>query len=431
VAEELIPAKGRIKPPPASSIEMLESDSEGVVLSFDGAVKTSTRQGSCGCVLWQLPRWHVIEARGYVLSDVTVNDAECHGLLKGLVMAVERGVKDLVVVGDLRIVIQQAQSLLNCNTPNLQRRLAEYEWLKTQFQSVRLIHVKRLYNQAADSLTSKTLVLGESWCVEVEAERTHLELVSRIEEQVMKPAKSASAVRPDVLNADAVPGPESAPLPPAARVLAAVTRSHSRQEDEQVEPMGPLEYQAERWRRIKAHQDGDSALKQIKSYLKGDLAQFSRAQVKTIAKYADQYVLDSNEVLYFLCRPIRNRPRNKESELRLVVPTDLRADILHYAHEDFQGGHQGKTRTYERLRSEFFWPRMYADAEVFVKECTDCVSAKGQPPNSGPSPGNIETRFPFEVVSMDFATHLPKSERGIHSSCCSKTCSQAMSCASL
>jgi len=153
-------------------------------------------------------------------------------------------------------------------------------------------------------------------------------------------------------------------------------------------------------------------LKQIKSYLKGDLTQFSRAQVKKIAKYADQYVLDSNEVLYFLCRPTRNRPRNKESELRLVVPTDLRADILHYAHEDFQGGHQGITRTYERLRSEFFWLRMYADAEVFVKECTDCVSAKGQPPNSGPSPGNIEPRFPFEAVSMDFATHLPKSERG-------------------
>jgi ribonuclease HI len=211
VAEELIPAKGRIKPPPAISIEMLESDYEGVVLSFDGAAKTSTRQGSCGCVLWQLPGWHAIEARGYILSDVTVNDAKYHGLLKGLVMAVERGVKDMVVVGDSRIVIQQAQGLINCNTPNLQRRLAEYEWLKTQFQSVRLIHVKRLYNQAAYYLMSKTLALGESWCVEDEAERTYLELVSRIEEQVIKPVESASAVRPDVSNADAVPGPESAP----------------------------------------------------------------------------------------------------------------------------------------------------------------------------------------------------------------------------
>jgi hypothetical protein len=33
------------------SIEMLELDYAGIVLSFDGAAKTSTRQGSCGCVL--------------------------------------------------------------------------------------------------------------------------------------------------------------------------------------------------------------------------------------------------------------------------------------------------------------------------------------------------------------------------------------------
>ncbi|GMG18473.1 unnamed protein product [Phytophthora fragariaefolia] len=55
---------------------------------------------------------------------------------------------------------------------------------------------------------------------------------------------------------------------------------------------------------------------------------------------------------------------------------------------------------------------MYADVEVFVKECTDWASAKGRPLNPGPSPGNIEPSRPFEVVSMDFVTHLPKSERG-------------------
>ncbi|GMF36114.1 unnamed protein product [Phytophthora lilii] len=99
-------------------------------------------------------------------------------------------------------------------------------------------------------------------------------------------------------------------------------------------------------------------------------------------------------------------------ELRLVVPEALRAHMLHYAHEDFQGGPQGITLTHERLRSEFYWQGMYADVERFVKECTDCASGKGRPPNPGPSPGNIEPRRPFEVVSMGFVTHMPKSERG-------------------
>ncbi|OWZ10132.1 reverse transcriptase [Phytophthora megakarya] len=127
-------------------------------------------------------------------------------------------------------------------------------------------------------------------------------------------------------------------------------------------------------------------------------------------------IIDANigdglkDVLYRLAAPTPERPRDMRYELRLVVPEVLRPVILHHAHEDFQSGHQCITRTYERLRSEFFWIGMFQDVEIF--ECTDCASAKGRPPHPGPSPGNIEPTGPFEVVSMDFITHLPKSERG-------------------
>ncbi|POM57841.1 Reverse transcriptase [Phytophthora palmivora] len=166
--------------------------------------------------------------------------------------------------------------------------------------------------------------------------------------------------------------------------------------------MGPLEYQAERWRRIKVHQDKDGYLLQLKDFLRGNTAKLSHAQARKLAKVADDFVLDSREVLYRLSRSTRDRPRDMIDELRLVVPKALQPDILHYAHEDFQGGHQGITRTYEKLH-----------VEVFVKQCVDCASGKGRPQNPGPSPGNIEPRRPFEVVSMDFVTHLPKSDRGI------------------
>ncbi|OWY96870.1 hypothetical protein PHMEG_00032751 [Phytophthora megakarya] len=162
VAENLIPPKGRIKAPPPISVEMLDSDFEGYVLSFDGAAKVSTRLGSCGCNLWRLPRWHVLSAHGFPLDDVTVNDAS----ITGLELAVDHGFRDVVVVGDSRIVTQQAQGLIGCHQPNLQRRLAEYEALAVKFGSVRLVHVKRDYNQAADYLTTKTLALGKAWVVE-------------------------------------------------------------------------------------------------------------------------------------------------------------------------------------------------------------------------------------------------------------------------
>ncbi|OWZ04344.1 reverse transcriptase [Phytophthora megakarya] len=135
VAEVLIPAKGCVKPPPVVSVETLSEEYSGGVLSFDGAAKTSTREGGCGCILWQLPEWKVLDARGYILDGVTVNDAEYFGLL-GLAMVLERGIQDIVVVGDSRIVIQQVQALISCNQPNFQRRLAECETLKKRFRTV-------------------------------------------------------------------------------------------------------------------------------------------------------------------------------------------------------------------------------------------------------------------------------------------------------
>ncbi|OWY93141.1 hypothetical protein PHMEG_00037570 [Phytophthora megakarya] len=106
-----------------------------------------------------------MDAQGFILDDVTVNDAEYCGLLNGLTMA-QLG----------------AQS-------NLQMRLAWCEALKAQFDSVRLVHVKRDFSQVADYLTSKTLLLGRSWSVQEDGERQHLERVFKIQEKLMNSAE--------------------------------------------------------------------------------------------------------------------------------------------------------------------------------------------------------------------------------------------------
>ncbi|POM67537.1 LOW QUALITY PROTEIN: Hypothetical protein PHPALM_16447, partial [Phytophthora palmivora] len=302
IAESLIPAKGRVKAPPVTSIEMLESD-------YSGVFRWSREDVDENWQLWlravATSRVEGLDARGYILDGVTVNDAEYFGLLRGLAMARDRGIQDLVVVGDSRIVIQQVQGLINCNQPNLQRRLAECEVLKKRFNSVRLVHVKREFNQAADYLTSKTLALGKSWVVEENAEREHLEVVSRIQEQLMKtsdketksnlemPRDSPNVVTMGVSRDIALRGPECEPLPSAARVLAAFTRSRTRtRQVESAPPMGPLEYQPERWRRIKVHQEGDQYLSDIIAFLKDDLERFSPKRLKKIAKVADLFALD-------------------------------------------------------------------------------------------------------------------------------------------
>ncbi|GMF23349.1 unnamed protein product [Phytophthora fragariaefolia] len=220
---------------------------------------------------------------------------------------------------------------------------------------------------------------------------------------------------------------QSALLPHAARVFAVLTMSKTKartrpspegvedgtpDEDEPRRLMTPLEYQVERWRRIQVHQEQYIYVSEIKSFLKRDIRRFSPRRLRKIFKVADLFALDARDVLYHHARLTRGRPRDFVDEPRLVVPDALCSDMLHYAHEDFQGGHQGITRTYEKLRSAFYWPGMYADVEHYVEECVDCASGKGSSPNEGPSPGNVEPRRPFEVVSMAFVTHMPESERG-------------------
>jgi len=255
-------------------------------------------------------------------------------------------------------------------------------------------------------------------------EIAHLEYVSKISEKLTKADPPLDGDRleiipdeppdgPDIQKEEDSPGPESAPLSHAAKVMAVVTRSAVQDVEDPKRPaMGPLEFQTERWRRIRAHQNADEYLSDIIDFLKGEVDRFSPKRFRKLAKVSDLFALDTRDVLYRLARSTRDRPRDSEDEPRLVVPAELRPDMLHYAHEDYQGGHQGITRMHEKLRSEFYWPGMYQDVQRYVKECVDCASGKGRPPNAGPSPGNIEPRRPFEVVSMDFVTHMPKSDRG-------------------
>ncbi|KAJ0391439.1 hypothetical protein P43SY_011523 [Pythium insidiosum] len=62
--------------------------------------------------------------------------------------------------------------------------------------------------------------------------------------------------------------------------------------------------------------------------------------------------------------------------------------MLHAAHDEFQGGHQGVARTFDRLRREFYWHNMYRDVERYAKECVDCSTAKGRPGNPASRQGN-------------------------------------------
>ncbi|OWY91837.1 reverse transcriptase [Phytophthora megakarya] len=349
-------------------------------------------------------------------------------MILGLKLAMKYEVKKLVALGDSRIVVQQVQGLINCNQPNLQRRLAAYEDLRKNFVSVKLIHVKREFNQAVDYLTSKTLVLGESWELDDPDKIVHLRIVSSIPKKIMKPSEIPGTPVTDVVDSDQVELGMDSPdagipesLATATEVLMVMTRSRAEADASSRTPVDQSGYQDERWRRIKVHQDEDLWIQQMKKVLKGDVTRCDRPSSEPGNE-------DVEEVLYRLSNPTPEKPRNKRSELRLVVPETLRADMLHYSHEDFQGGHQGINRMFERLRSEFYWIGMYADVQKFVRECVDCASAKGQSRSLAHhltiSNRDIRSRWSLWILSLSYLSPIVET----HICCCSKTNSQDMSC---
>ncbi|OWZ14235.1 reverse transcriptase [Phytophthora megakarya] len=127
---------------------------------------------------------------------------------------------------------------------------------------------------------------------------------------------------------------------------------------------------------------------------------FPSTCLKKISKVTDLFVLDDRGILYRLPHSIRGSRRDVVDNLRLVVPSSLREDMLHHAHEDFQGRHHGISRTHEKLRTEFYWPGMYTDVQHFVKECPVEKEA------------SLMLDLRQGILNHVFVTHMPESARG-------------------
>ncbi|XP_075539731.1 uncharacterized protein LOC142574564 [Dermacentor variabilis] len=99
---------------------------------------------------------------------------------------------------------------------------------------------------------------------------------------------------------------------------------------------------------------------------------------------------------------------------QLVVPKDLRGMVMKLAHEGILAGHQGVTKTVDRIVAEFYWPGVQSETKRFVKSCDVCQRTVprhlvGRAP-LGTMPV-IDT--PFARVGIDIIGPLsPTSDKG-------------------
>ncbi|GMF47043.1 unnamed protein product [Phytophthora fragariaefolia] len=163
------------------SLEMPSADHVRYLLSFDGLV-TRVPPASCGNCH---PR-KSSKTDDTCCPQAAVNEAEYAGMIRGIRMARDTGVDELVVVGDSRLAIQQLQGVIGCTQPHLLKLLEEAETVQKEFKSVHLVHVKREFNAAADYISKR--VLREQTALEVTdpGKREVLGELNKSHEKLMK-----------------------------------------------------------------------------------------------------------------------------------------------------------------------------------------------------------------------------------------------------
>ncbi|KAK7886001.1 hypothetical protein WMY93_025622 [Mugilogobius chulae] len=102
----------------------------------------------------------------------------------------------------------------------------------------------------------------------------------------------------------------------------------------------------------------------------------------------------------------RRRQEGDKVSLQLVLPPALRSVVLKSLHSDM--GHMGIERTLDLVRQRFFWPKMAANVEHFVKTCGRCIRRKTPPERAAPLV-NIQTTRPLELLCIDFLSLEPDS----------------------
>ena len=89
--------------------------------------------------------------------------------------------------------------------------------------------------------------------------------------------------------------------------------------------------------------------------------------------------------------------------VRVIIPTNLREDVLNLLHCT----HQGVVAVKAVARSYVWWPKMNEEIERVTRECSACQDSRNKPPKSTPHPWT-PTKRPWERIHADFCGPVNK-----------------------
>lgn len=115
-----------------------------------------------------------------------------------------------------------------------------------------------------------------------------------------------------------------------------------------------------------------------------------------------------DEILYF--KPPRNIFKT-DIKWKIVIPSDMIAKVIAAEHDATTASHPGFYRTLYRLRSKYYFCKMYTTVCNYVRECTICRQSKASNENTRvPYGGERTPRFVGQTLSCDFMGPLTTSK---------------------
>ncbi|MBL8915439.1 MAG: ribonuclease HI family protein [Archangium sp.] len=125
-------------------------------LYSDGAARGNPGPAGAGAVLVE-PSGQVVDRLGKFLGHQTNNYAEYMGMLIGLKRARELNVREVEVFADSELMIRQLGGRYQVKSPTLRPLYEEVLKLLNEFERVKLVHVPREMNRAADEMSNRAI----------------------------------------------------------------------------------------------------------------------------------------------------------------------------------------------------------------------------------------------------------------------------------
>ena len=166
-----------------------------------------------------------------------------------------------------------------------------------------------------------------------------------------------------------------------------------------------LNVEKDKWKTWIEAQRNDTELSNIIDYIEKQELPEDEAD-KVIALAANCDVIEG-----MLIRSVVNSKRN-EFMYQIMVPKTLITQVLEDNHNQLTAGHMGIRRTYERIRSKFYWPGIYKDVKNWVKACKDCGARKGSPIAHMGEAGSVVATEVNDIIGVDYMVNLPVTVNG-------------------